>query len=232
MTSRDDLDIERTDWHRGRFDRKHIHRGFKQRQDPQNDIATGIINRFSGANQGRGDGAEPQFATTNNPRGVAVAPDGTIYFSDTKNDKVRKISGGIVSTVAGTGMGGFTFPENALSPPPPGSAIQDASPPIPRVTLFIADRGNARIRKLDTSGNLTTVAGATNLTTNAAGVVTGGASVTGYYNDGIAAVVARRVCSLAVAFCPQGSTANFTSGPGAFPSTMAATCLSPIREIT
>ena len=52
-----------------------------------------------------GDGGPATAATLDNPFGVIVGPDGDIYFTDTGNHTVRKISrkSGQISTVAGTG---------------------------------------------------------------------------------------------------------------------------------
>lgn len=51
-----------------------------------------------------GAAAEAQF---NNPYGVAVGPDGTVYVADQRNHAIRKIQGDQVSTLAGTGTKGF-----------------------------------------------------------------------------------------------------------------------------
>ena len=52
-----------------------------------------------------GDGLPATRASVNNPRGVFVDTDGSIYFADTNNHRVRKVDGetGLVSTIAGDG---------------------------------------------------------------------------------------------------------------------------------
>src|SRR5215467_1189289 len=56
-----------------------------------------------------GDGALATAAQLNQPYGVAVAADGTVYISDFANDRIRKIApNGIITTVAGTGRAGFS----------------------------------------------------------------------------------------------------------------------------
>jgi len=55
-----------------------------------------------------GDGGPATTATLSGPLGTAVAPDGTLYIADYNNDRIRKVSpAGIITTFAGTGVGGF-----------------------------------------------------------------------------------------------------------------------------
>ena len=69
----------------------------------------GIITTFAGT--GRygfsGDGGPAKLAQLYSPSGVKVADDGTIYISDTWNNRIRKISpDGIINTIAGDGIRG------------------------------------------------------------------------------------------------------------------------------
>jgi sugar lactone lactonase YvrE len=58
-----------------------------------------------------GDGGPAPRAELNQPQGLAVSADGTIYFADTQNNRVRAISpNGIITTVAGTGTHGSSGP--------------------------------------------------------------------------------------------------------------------------
>jgi sugar lactone lactonase YvrE len=55
-----------------------------------------------------GDGGPATAAEINGPGGMAVAPDGTLYFADTFNDRLRAVSPtGTITTVAGDGQYGF-----------------------------------------------------------------------------------------------------------------------------
>ncbi|HYO81180.1 MAG TPA: hypothetical protein VES20_07250 [Bryobacteraceae bacterium] len=105
-----------------------------------------------------GDGKSATGAVLLQPRGIAIAPDGTMYVADAADHRVRKITpGGMVSTVAGTGSAGFSGEnEPALRSPlnsPFGLALDVQG------NLYIADLDNARVRKLGPDGRLLTIAG-------------------------------------------------------------------------
>ncbi len=93
----------------------------------------------------------------NQPRGVAVDAQGNVYFTDSGNHRVCRITnGGILSTVAGTGMVGSSGdggPANeARLNSPTGIAIDAAG------NIFISDTGNRRVRRVDAlTGAITTV---------------------------------------------------------------------------
>jgi trimeric autotransporter adhesin len=103
-----------------------------------------------------GDGAAAQNAIMSAPASVAFSSTG-IYIADTGNQRVRQISlSGTISTVAGTGTGGFGGDGGAASSAElfyPGAVAVDASG-----FLYIADTGNQRVRKV-VNGNINTVAG-------------------------------------------------------------------------
>ena len=104
-----------------------------------------------------GDGASATAAKINLPSGVSVDSSGTIYLVDSGNNCVRRITNGIIRTIAGTGTAGFTGDGGAGTSATfnfPASLSRNASN-----ELFIADGGNSRIRKLGTNGIVTTVAG-------------------------------------------------------------------------
>ena len=92
------------------------------------------------------------------PTGVAVDGAGNIYIADVGNNRIRKVdASGVISTVAGTGERGFGGDGgpavNAQIKGGWGVAVDGAG------NLFIADVGNNRIRKVDASGVISTVAG-------------------------------------------------------------------------
>jgi sugar lactone lactonase YvrE len=115
------------------------------------------------------------------PKAVALSKNGELYIADALNNVVRKVArNGIITTVAGTGYqsgtgrGGYsgdTGPATAARLfNPTGVAVDTAN------NLYIADKGNHRIRKVDVSGTITTIAGT---------------GVIGYLGDGAAAVMAQ-----------------------------------------
>ena len=105
-----------------------------------------------------GDGGAATNASLYYPFGVAFDASGNLYIADYDNTRIRKVdTNGIITTVAGNGSNGFSgdggAATNASIRLPSGVAF-DASR-----NLYIADYGNNRIRKVDTNGIITTVAG-------------------------------------------------------------------------
>jgi len=138
--------------------------------------AGGTISTFAGNSVpgNSGDGGAPTAAQLNGPQGVAVDAAGNLYIADTQNHKVRKISGGAISTFAGSGTAGFSGDGSAATAAslnaPFGVAVDAAG------NVYIAEFGNSRVRKVDTKGVITTVAGN---------------GVSGYSGDGGAATSAQ-----------------------------------------
>ncbi len=105
-----------------------------------------------------GDGFAATSAQLHSPQGVAVDSSGNVYVSDTQNARVRRISGGIINTVAGSGTPGFGGDGGAATSAqlniPAGLAVDGAG------NLYIADFSNNRVRKVaSSSGTITTLAG-------------------------------------------------------------------------
>ena len=122
--------------------------------------ANGIITTVAGNGTigYRGDGGAATNAGLEFPQGVAVDASGSLFIADTSDNRVRKVgANGIISTVAGNGTNGYSgdggAATNAELATPLGLAV-DASG-----NLFIADYGNARIRRVGTNGIISTVAG-------------------------------------------------------------------------
>jgi sugar lactone lactonase YvrE len=90
------------------------------------------------------------------PHSVVVLPSGVLYITDRQNHVVRVIAGGDVQTLAGTGVAGFADGPAALAQfnCPTGLAVDEAG------TIYVADAGNHRIRKIAKS-DVTTLAGST-----------------------------------------------------------------------
>ena len=121
---------------------------------------SGIISTVAGNGTGgySGDGAAATSAEINSPYGVVVDSAGNIYIADRSNQRIRKVdTSGNISTVAGNGTPGYSGDGAAATSAelssPSGVAVDSAG------NIYIADAGNNRIRKVDTSGNISTAAG-------------------------------------------------------------------------
>ena len=105
-----------------------------------------------------GDNIPGTQAQLNTPWRVTIDPAGNLYIADSLNHRIRKLApNGIITTVAGNGAPGYSGD---------GGSATSASLRVPEQAeldvfgnLYIADTYNNVIRKVDTSGNITTVAG-------------------------------------------------------------------------
>ena len=122
--------------------------------------ASGTITTLAGTGDfgNTGDGAAATQATMESPIDVTVDSQGNVYFADQDAAVIRKITpAGIITTVAGNGTTGFSGDGGPATKAALGSAYS--------VTLdgagnvYISDFANHRIRKVDTSGTITTIAG-------------------------------------------------------------------------
>ena len=105
-----------------------------------------------------GDGGPAVAARLNFPYDVAVDASGNLYITDRNNHRIRKVdSTGTITTIAGTGERGFGGDGGPATQArlnlPYGVAVDGAG------NLYIADLANHRIRKVDSTGTITTIAG-------------------------------------------------------------------------
>ena len=105
-----------------------------------------------------GDGGKATQAQLNLPSGVAVDDKGNIYISDRSNNRVRVVDNkGTITTFAGNGGDGYSGDSGpatkAQLSKPFGLALDKKG------NLYIADRENNRVRKVNPQGIITTVAG-------------------------------------------------------------------------
>jgi len=127
---------------------------------------SGIISTVAGSGTSgySGDGGAATAAELFSPDGMAFDTSGNLYFSDSYNNVVRKVSTtGTITTVVGNGLGaglgtgGYTGDGGAATAcelfTPAGLATDSAG------NLFISDRGNNVIRKVNSAGIITTIAG-------------------------------------------------------------------------
>ncbi|MEX5712122.1 protein kinase [Parafrankia sp. FMc6] len=120
----------------------------------------GIIQTVAGGDgEGAfGDGGPAVDALLTFPISVAMDRPGRLYIADSGNNRIRRIGlDGVIETVAGTGLPGYSGdggPATRATLRSPRGVAVDA-----RGAIFITDRTNRRIRRVDPSGIITTVAG-------------------------------------------------------------------------
>jgi sugar lactone lactonase YvrE len=129
------------------------------------DASTQIISTFAGngTDGSSGDGG-PAGKSALSPWGLTIDPAGNIYVADAFNSRVRFVNGatGIISTLAGTGpigysSGGFSGdggPATAAQVKNPSGTAVDR-----KGNVYVVDTGNNRIRRINSSGVISTVAG-------------------------------------------------------------------------
>jgi uncharacterized protein (TIGR03437 family) len=106
-----------------------------------------------------GDNGSAAGAQLNFPFGLAVDSSGNLYIADGLNHRVRKVAGGVISTVAGNGTAGYTGDKGSATSAelnnPTGVAVDSSG------NIYIADSGNHVVRKV-AGGTITTFAGNNN----------------------------------------------------------------------
>lgn len=120
----------------------------------------GIITTIAGngtAGYG-GDGFDATYAQINGTLDVAIDKRGNVFISDGANQRIRKVStDGIIRTFAGTGVAGYNgdgIPATSANlNAPMGICVDDTG------NLIIIERNSLRIRKVDTFGIISTLAG-------------------------------------------------------------------------
>jgi len=121
--------------------------------------ANGFITTYAGTGVSgyNGDDRQARLAQLNDPYHISFDPSGNLYIADASNNRVRRVDReGIITTVAGTGHGGYNGDNRQATTADlnkPFAAFADSSG-----NLYIADNKNFRIR-LVRGGTITTVAG-------------------------------------------------------------------------
>ncbi|MFT3744386.1 MAG: RHS repeat-associated core domain-containing protein [Pyrinomonadaceae bacterium] len=109
-----------------------------------------------------GDNGQATAAQLFEPRGVAVGTDGSVYISDSGSNRLRKVApNGVITTIAGTGAecdpmqqcgDGSAATQGQLNKPGKIHLAVDGS-------MYIADTGSNRVKKISTNGIIRTIAG-------------------------------------------------------------------------
>ena len=118
----------------------------------------GRIAAIAGGSHFTGDSGPATSAMLHRPAFAVQGPDGGLYISDSANNRIRKIDNkGVITTIAGTGecvrTGDRAKATTAGLCAPRGLAFDSKG------NLFVADSGNYVVRRIDTNGVITTVAG-------------------------------------------------------------------------
>jgi RHS repeat-associated protein len=123
--------------------------------------ADGIFHRVSGTNTAgfSGDGGPARDAQTSDLTRPFPAADGSIYLTDMNNYRIRRIDpNGIISTIAGTGVQGFSG-DGGPATQAQISQVGDLVPAPDGNVYFMDMFPNNRIRRIGTDGIITTIAG-------------------------------------------------------------------------
>ena len=124
--------------------------------------SAGIISTIAGKDTTAGlflDDTTATVATLKAPRGLYVDRSNNVYIADTDHHRIRKLTAtdSTLTTLAGNGSPGFSgdgdLPTNARLAFPTSVVVDTFG------TVYIADRFNHRIRRVNPSGNITTIAG-------------------------------------------------------------------------
>ncbi len=137
---------------------------------------SGIVTTFAGTGSAgySGDGGLASAAQVNSPADITIDKYGNIFYVELTGNRIRKINpSGIITTVAGTGIyghGGDGGAATAATFSGVRSVAVDTSG-----NLYVGEDGGGYIRKVNTSGIISTIAG----------------TITGYSGDGGLATAAR-----------------------------------------
>lgn len=193
--------------------------------DGQNQVvrkvnAAGIISTFAGTGAPgfSGDGGPANKAQLFYPAGLALDGAGNLYIADSSNNRVRMVNtAGIITTVAGNGNVSYS-----------GDSVQATTTAVDRPedltvdnagNLYIAETSDSRVRKVNASGIISTIAGQTKKTG-------------GFSGDGGPATAATLRGPLGMAVDPSGNLYIADNGNGRVRKVDAAGIITTFAGIT
>jgi DNA-binding beta-propeller fold protein YncE len=112
------------------------------------------VQTFAGTGVGGASDGPVGEAQFNFPTAITVTANGAVYVSEALLNGLRKIEGGVVTTLADRTEGNTDGALSAALFRGPTGIVSDQAG-----NLYVADQGNHRVRKIDTTGNVTTIAG-------------------------------------------------------------------------
>ncbi len=182
----------------------------------------GVVTTLAGSGTAGSSNGAGVLASFSNPNGVALDPTGNVYVADQANNLIRKITAaGTVTTLSGTltsGSSNATVIGAIASYNGPTGVAVDATG-----NVYVADFGNNQIRKIATTGAVTTLAGGTRSgNANGTGTAAGFNGPAGVAVDAAGNVYAadfnnnliRKITAAGVVTTLAGSTAGNTNGTG------------------
>ncbi|MFN7929482.1 MAG: hypothetical protein U0Y68_16345 [Blastocatellia bacterium] len=181
---------------------------------------TGSISTYAGTGRDDfgGDGGPATAAWLNSPRGLAVDEKGNLFIADTGNHRIRKVDArtGIMTTIAGTGNPIFSGEgglATAVSLNVPADVAVDR-----QGNVYIADRGNKRVRKVAPDGYITTVLDESSTNTSGTGAFNPLASYAGVKTDSAGNVyVTNELYPQITRLTPDGEATIIAGGTSIFP---------------
>ena len=122
-------------------------------------VSEGVITTFAGIGSSgfAGDGGAAMSASLRGPNALAIDASGALLVCDAGNERVRRISAGVIQTIAGNGTQGFAGDGGASTSAeldtPMGLAVGAGG------QIYVADSHNNRIRVIAANGTISTFAG-------------------------------------------------------------------------
>ncbi|MGI4757833.1 MAG: Ig-like domain repeat protein, partial [Janthinobacterium lividum] len=126
------------------------------------DAASQVITTVAGTGRTRGyagDGGPATSAQLNRPLGVSFDLRGNLLIADSGNHVIRVVdaTSGTIRTLAGTGTAGYNGDNRSAASAQLNAPASTLA--LPNGTILVSDTNNNRIRRIDASGQITTIAG-------------------------------------------------------------------------